>query len=435
MLCLLCWLPLPLGSNREWSSSLFVVITALLAATLAISRLKTPHHSTATRAALPLLILLAATQLWVAVQWAAGLSADGGATFRYLLLGTAYTLLFWLVINLFASRRRLILLLAVLTVSGTLQAFYGTFMTLSGTEWLLSGPKEHYRGVVTGTFVNRNHLAGYLELTISCAIGLMLALRDGKPFTWRSLVELLLSAKLRLRLALVIMVIALVMSQSRMGNTAFVAALLIIGALFVLANKEHRLRNGLILASLIAIDVLIISQYFGLENLKNRLVETQLEDVVVNGEVIRRGNVDRDDIARYLLPMIAERPLTGFGAGSFATSFASYPGQDIRLDFDHAHNDFLQFIVEFGLIGTLPLALFVLICLYHGLRALWRGDSLFRSGVGFGAAMGILALMIHSATDFNLQIPANAATYIVVCAIAVIVNRGTGDGVGRISAA
>src|SRR5690606_19224321 len=114
---------------------------------------------------------------------------------------------------------------AVLTVSGTLQAFYGTFMTLSGTEWLLSGPKEHYRGVVTGTFVNRNHLAGYLELTISCAIGLMLALRDGKPFTWRSLVELLLSAKLRLRLALVIMVIALVMSQSRMGNTAFVAAL------------------------------------------------------------------------------------------------------------------------------------------------------------------------------------------------------------------
>ncbi|MCY1302224.1 hypothetical protein D9M70_518700 [compost metagenome] len=34
--------------------------------------------------------------------------------------------------------------------------------------------------------------------------------------------------------------------------------------------------------------------------------------------------------------------------------------------------------------------------------------------------MGIIALLIHSTTDFNLQIPANAATLVVVCAIAVL---------------
>jgi len=63
---------------------------------------------------------------------------------------------------------------------------------------------------------------------------------------------------------------------------------------------------------------------------------------------------------------------------------------------------------------------FTLMALWHALKALRRRDSVYRSGVGFGAAMGIIALLIHSSTDFNLQIPANAATFVVLCAIAVL---------------
>jgi len=49
-------------------------------------------------------------------------------------------------------------------------------------------------------------------------------------------------------------------------------------------------------------------------------------------------------------------------------------------------------------------------------------QSLYRSGVGFGMALAILSLMIHSFTDFNLQIPSNAATFVVVCAVALLAN-------------
>ncbi|MNC46784.1 hypothetical protein D3C75_958140 [compost metagenome] len=66
---------------------------------------------------------------------------------------------------------------------------------------------------------------------------------------------------------------------------------------------------------------------------------------------------------------------------------------------------------------------FVLLALWRALQALWRRESLYRSGVGFGAAVGIIAIAIHSLTDFNLQIPANAATLVVLCAIAVLANR------------
>src|SRR5690606_30474680 len=205
-LALICWLPLPMGSNRDWAASIFVASTALLCAAWAL-RQPDFHRLPAVRAALPFLALLALTQLWVAEQWLLGISVDQGETFDYLMLGIGYTLLFLLIVGLFDTRRRITLLLATLLVSGTVQAFYGSFMTLSGTEWLLFGPKEDYIGVVTGTFVNRNHLAGYLEMTTACGIGLMLAFRGGQPFRWRHLAEWLLSPKALVRISLVIMVI------------------------------------------------------------------------------------------------------------------------------------------------------------------------------------------------------------------------------------
>ena len=423
-LIVLVFLPLPLGSNRDWSMGVFVLLMGGLGSIWAITQLRSGSTQASqlksVRAGLPLLGLLLLTQAWVAIQWLAGLTVDNGATFQYLMLGLAYSLLFLLVVSLFHTRKRLSLLLCTLVVSGALQAFWGAFMTLSGVEWLLVGPKSTYLGDATGTLVNRNHLAGYLEMTLACGIGLLLALRDNRPFSWVNLLELLMGPKARLRLALVVMVIALVMTHSRMGNTAFFVSLLLVGGLFVLLEKEHRLRNSLILASIILIDVLVISQYFGLEKLKDRLLSTQLNDVVVNGEVVQQANEVRDDVFGYAIPLLQARPLVGQGAGSFEAVFPQYPGEDIRLHFDHAHNDYLQFAIEFGVLGSLPLAAFILLALWHALKALWRRESVYRSGVGFGAAMGIIALLIHSSTDFNLQIPANAATLVVLCAIAVL---------------
>ncbi|KAA6181858.1 O-antigen ligase family protein [Thiohalocapsa marina] len=427
-LAILVWAPLPAASNRPWSSALLVLLVALLAVgwSYALLQARRPHRLMPPAGAWWMFALLLAAQAWVLVQITSGISTDSGASFRALLLGCAYALLFLIVTGLFRSRRRLTLLLAVLLISGTLQAFYGAFMTLSGIEWMLFEPKTWGRGLVTGTFVNRNHMAGYLEMTLAAGIGLLMALRDGRPFDWRALPDLLLGPKAWIRLALVIMVIGLVMTHSRMGNVAFFSSLLVVGGLFALVHPEHRLRNGAILISLLLIDLLIVSQHFGLDNLRDRLAATQLEDLVVDGEVVRHENVDRDDIALYALPQFLERPWSGYGAGAFEASFQRFPGPDVRARFDHAHNDYLQFAIEFGVIGMLPLALFVLMALGYALRALCRRRSLYRNGVGLGAAMGITALMIHATSDFNHQIPANAATFVVLCAIAVLAVESRG---------
>jgi tetratricopeptide (TPR) repeat protein len=100
--------------------------------------------------------------------------------------------------------------------------------------------------------------------------------------------------------------------------------------------------------------------------------------------------------------------------------FPRYQDQEVNGYVDHAHNDYLEFGVETGMIGLLILGSIVLICLGIALLAQYkRRDSLCR-GIAFSVVMGITAILIHSSVDFNLQIPANAATFIVILAMAWI---------------
>ena len=502
VLVLLAWLPVPLGSNRPWAVGILVFSVFMMTALWSINLLIRPmtrSQRQGLKLGMPLLGLLIAAQVWVGLQWFDGLSLHSGASLTSLLLGCAYALLFLLVIGVFHTRRRLMLLLGLLVVSGTLQAFYGAMSVLAGSDaWMLLGiDGAGHSHSATGTFTNRNHLAGYLELTIAAGIGLLLALRDGQPFAWKSFAELLIGPKARLRLALVVMVIGLVTTASRGGNSGFFIALLVIGMLFVLRFPQNRRRNMLILTSIIIIDLVIISQYFGLERLRDRLVNTEVtvlfERDAADGEVADRAETDgtgiltdprvsddpdaipfaehsRDssdnglhmtglmalqgfaagDVERFVsgvdvfgsdrqdwrltvdvndmrgmifhqaVPLIETLPWQGYGAGAFETTFMALGDPGFRGRVDHAHNDYIQFWVEYGAIGSTPLALFVLISLTLALKALWNRESFFRSGVGFGASMGLLAILIHSWTDYNLQIPANAATFVVICAVAVL---------------
>ncbi|BBP44503.1 O-antigen ligase family protein [Thiosulfativibrio zosterae] len=424
LLATIVWAPLPLGSNRDWSAALLIILISFLALLWGYHLFRSPDSDKKLKLpGLAMLGLLSLTQLWVSIQWLFGLTANPGASFQYFMLGIGYTFLFLMMISLFNTRKRLTLLLGVLVASGAFQAFWGASMVLSGVEWLFGVPKEHYLGKATGTFVNRNHLAGYLEMTIGLGIGLMLALRDGKSFRWRNVIDLLLGPKTKLRLALVIMVIGLVMTQSRMGNAGFFASLLIVGAIFILLTKEHRLRNSLLLVSFIIIDMIVISQYFGLERLKDRLVNTEVSVTQeAGGKLVFDINDLRGLAFTNSIPMAQEKSFIGHGAGSYEVVFMGHAGPNFGGHFDHAHNDYIQFWAEYGIIGSLPLVLFTLIALYQAFRALSNKESHFRSGVGFGAAMAMIAIIIHSFSDFNLQIPANAMTFVVVAAIAVLAN-------------
>ena len=111
--------------------------------------------------------------------------------------------------------------------------------------------------------------------------------------------------------------------------------------------------------------------------------------------------------------------LAGTGGGSFYAVYPLYASQSFEnVSFDRTHNDYLQFAAEYGVPVTLLLGLAVLISLWLAIRTQLRRRDRLLQGMAFASAMGIVALLIRSATDFNLQIPANAAFFMVLLALA-----------------
>ncbi|RKZ73262.1 MAG: hypothetical protein DRR19_31160 [Candidatus Parabeggiatoa sp. nov. 1] len=434
LLILIVWLPLPFGSNHAWAWALMEVGIFSLALLWLWQYLRGRQTLTpAFYKAIPILVLWVIWLIYISfqliplpyswVQWlspqAAQVHAFTNPTFTTLsvaphstadglLKSLSYVLLFTLTLLLVNTQTRLRWIAYVLVFSGLFQALYGSFMTLSGVEYGFFHEKVYGLGLATGTFINRNHVAGYLVMCLSVGIGLLIAqLGNGTTAdTWRqrivAVLSWILSPKMRLRLILVFMVIALVMTHSRMGNTAFFASMLIAGTLALIFSRHANRATVILLVSLIVIDIFIVGTWFGLEKVKQRIEETTF------------ATETRDDVDIDSLPYWQDYFLTGSGLGSYYTTFPRYQNSELKQYYDHAHNDYLEFATETGIVGVLLLGLVVLWSLGVVLAAQFRRQNALSRGIAFGATMAITALLIHSTVDFNLQIPANAATFMLI---------------------
>ncbi len=203
------------------------------------------------------------------------------------------------------------------------------------------------------------------------------------------------------------MVIGLVLTHSRMGNTAFLVSLTFVGAFYLFVIRRITRGSMIFFVSLLVIDLLVVGNFFGIEEVVERLQETTLE------------SEGRDELARDTLAIVRDFPLTGTGAGTFYSTYPLYNSGEVAPAFyRHTHNDYLQFASEFGLVALALLGFSVLASLWAAISAqIVRRDRLLQ-GMGFAATMAIIALLIHSAVDFNLQIPANAAMFVILMALA-----------------
>jgi hypothetical protein len=435
---LMLWLPLPLGSNRDWAVALMTAwACGLLLWWLDDYRQgqrQVPGHFHKCKAllygllAFQAVLLLQITPLpealvaMISPQTASAyalllpssnwitLSVDASVTAAHLLQGLGFCAIAALTLLLIDTRKHLKILAMCLLISGLLQAAYGAFMTLSGIEYGFLIPKTSYIGNATGTFVNRNHYADYLTLCLAAGTGLLLAdLYASRSGNWRErgrrIINALLGSKAKVRISLAIMVIALVLSHSRMGNTAFFFSLAGCGFVWLILTKRMTRGAIFLLCSLIVIDMMIVGAWFGMEKVKERLQGSAFEKET------------RDEVIRDTLPIVGDYWLVGSGAGSYYGVFSSYRDGDINGYYDHTHNDYLELSAEHGLLGMGILGFIVFGSLWQSIQAMRLRKSNIYKGLAFAPLMATTALIMHSLTDFNLQIPANAATYIVLLAM------------------
>ena len=353
----------------------------------------------------------------------ASISIDPVATEAFLLKSLAYVTAFWLVLVLVNTRVRLRQFVLAIVLSGVAQAMLASFLHISGASYELFFTRIGHGGSALGTFANRDHLAGYLEMTLALGIGMMIAtLREGSAQNWRQrlrgLLFWLLSGRVLIRLMLMLMVIALVMTHSRMGNAAFFTSMLVAGLLGIALSRHATRATVVLLVSLIILDVFIVSTWFGMDRLVQRFEGTSIAAPDRSAGMTAEESVEERAIpARSALSLIDDYRWFGSGGGSFYITFPKYQPRELVNFYDYTHNDYAQFMAEVGLIGTAVLGLLVLATFVVALRTQYvRRDPLSR-GVAFGVTMGIISLLIHSWVDFNLQIPANALTFVVLLAL------------------
>ena len=424
-LALLFCLPLPFASVYTWGWAFFAGCSFVLLAFVLLAKVKTQLVSKAPSLnlppafirSIPVLILLLVVQILVLLQWLLG-SYDA---YYALLLGLGLCAFFALTLLLLNDKSSIEKAIWVVILAAGFQALYGALMVMTGLELSFFSEKWAYFGKATGTFINRNHLAGYLEMTLALGIGFLLASSTRYSGDWqqrlRQFIEMLLSPKVIMRLTLAIMVIGLVMTRSRMGNTAFFASLMITGGLALLLMKNKSRSTTILLSSLLIIDIAIVGTFFGVEKVAER----------IQGSSINKES--RDEVSRDTFNMWLENPILGTGASSYKYTYPSYKSDDVtspRL-YDYAHNDYLQFLAEFGAIAFLLLALAVALVFYWSIQAMRLRQRSLNQGLGFASCMGIIAIMIHSSVDFNLQIPANAFMFVFMLAIGCIARWAPSD--------
>jgi O-antigen ligase len=437
LIALLIWAPLPLASNRVWAGALLsIALAGLFLAVLVVDFVRGRSHAAQLfRSATPLSLLLAfLALLWLQTfDFGRGpLSADAHATTFQALLTAGYLSAFALVVMLCHTRARLRLLAMALVASGLVQAVLGVVLYSLQSEYRLFFFDLNHSNHVLGSFTYRNSMGNYMVLCLSVGLGLVVgdlfSKKPVKEFSWRGFATnalgFLFSPAMRLRIMLAILVIALVLTRSRGGNVGFLVALVFVLLPFLLLKGRLRWKGLALVASIVLIDLLIIGKYIGVERVMERLNETPIQSFVgepggaASGAVFSEQSVqDRASPAAQSLSAFRERPLLGFGAGTFYTVFPAYAGPEHRGFYDHAHNDYAQILLETGVLGAGVLAALVVLSAYRAARVAMRPRRSLYLGVAVGVLMAIVGVLLQATVDFHFQIPANAMTFVIVLAL------------------
>ncbi len=312
--------------------------------------------------------------------------------------------LFFFLLNWRNSNKDVIPLIIIIMFVGIAESLYGMLEFFSGHRYILN--LDMKISSVTGTFINRNYFAGYLLMVIPLSVGYFFsreAFQRSRFMGWRHWLSSLDGKTLLISFGIIVMILGLLFSASRMGIVSLLLSFSLMSFLFRKSRRGQRFSKTTVLIFGLA---LLWAVWIGLDAVISRFF------------TLSESFEERWMIWVNTFQIFKDFPLLGSGLGTFIHIFPMYRSFYIQGLVTHAENDFLQLVSEVGLIG-IGLLLFVFAFLFFravlAIRSFHSGDP--KKYIGMGGMVGILALMFHSLVERNIQIPANAFLFTFIWAV------------------
>jgi O-antigen ligase len=340
----------------------------------------------------PMLVFVAILSVQVVFR----LSAYPHATESGALLYCVYAVFAVIASQLLRRTAQVKTLAWLLTSYGFGIAVFGMVQSLSSADKLYWIRTPELGGWIYGPYVSHNHYAGLMEMLFP--IALVLALNREVHRNWKWVPAF----------AAVVMASTIFLSGSRGGMIAFLAQILVLGT--VLARDKDRRSTWMLFIVLVVIVGLI--SWVGGQALVSRISSIRTNTHTdVDTRVRLKINADG-------MRMFAKKPVLGWGLGTFPVVYPHFRSFSTDKFTNHAHNDHLQFLVETGLLGFAT-AIWFMVALYRAaLRKLNDWDSNLNGAVALAASIACTGILVHGFLDSNLQVPANAALFYTLAAIA-----------------
>ena len=310
-----------------------------------------------------------------------------------------------------ASRRRLVTWLVTL---GTFEALYGLVQYLTGWQKIFGYVKKYNLEEATGTYINRNHFAGFLEMVIPFGVALVLyesAKLPRKVVPGRnSRIKRVLGGRKLSRiglwlLATTAMVAGLLFSLSRMGIISAVASLAVMAAFSGFQRKA-----GLWFAAGIMACGIILVLWMGAGAALGRFGTIS--------EEYASADESRWSLWKDTTRLISGHPFLGSGLGTFPVAFTRVQSTFLGRFVNHAHNDYLELASDLGIPAAALFFGSTGALLVRVARKAASSEVSFERAMALGCLGSIAAILLHSLTDFNLYIPANALVFSLILGLA-----------------
>lgn len=437
----LAWVPLWYGSNTRlaWGINAILFPGLALAYEAAVVLAGGRHPVTLRAVALPA-GLFAAVAAWIVVQdapWIGAslanpiwnmtsqvlgrpldgtISVDRDLTELALLRLLTAASVFWLALQLCRDATRAGRLVAAVAAISSGYALYGLIVATTGQlNWLAI---TIVNDLVSATFVNRNHFATYAGIGLIAVAGLLIqcdtrtAAGRSRPPQLGRFIGASGSASAILIAGGFLLPVALLWTGSRGGVLSTGAGILALGALALYGSHPGRRRlvsTILPLAGVLAVILLVVSG----GALAKRLME--------------RGLADVGRLAAYRLTArsILERPILGFGDGTFSDVFPMYRDRSLSVagTWTQAHNTYLEVLQGLGLmLGIMLIAAVALLALRCAAGVLRQRQGAIAPIVALGATC---LVGLHATVDSSLQTQAVALTFMAVLGAGVAHTTGS----------